>query len=144
MRYYLIKQYKFDIILIQEPLYSIIWSISSSSSEKGKEIIGTPHYTSYYPSWVIFSRQLINDNDHPRVITYINARLSQLCFLLRKNIINYRNINFVSFFNYGIICFIINIYSNNQQTILKYLKNIEVNLNNILIMIEDFNIKNNN
>ena len=41
------------------------------------------------------------------------------------------------------MCFIINVYSDNQQSILKYLKDIEVNLNNILIMTEDFNIRDN-
>ena len=92
----------------------------------------------------MFSRQLINANDHPRVITYINTRLFQLQFLLRKNIINYKDINLISFSNYSITCFIINIYSDNQQIVLKYLKDIEVNLNNVLIMIGDFNIKNNN
>jgi len=92
----------------------------------------------------MFSRQSINPNDHPRVITYINTRLFQLQFLLRKNITNYRDINLISFFDCGITCFIINIYSDDQQTALKYLKNIEVNLNNVLIMIGDFNIRNNN
>jgi len=53
---------------------------------------------------------------------------------------NYRDINLISFF---IICFIINIYSNDQQNVLKYLKNIEVNLSNIFIITGDLNIKNN-
>ena len=57
---------------------------------------------------------------------------------------NYRDINLISFSNNGIICFIINIYSNNQQNTLKYLKNIEINLNNIFIITGDFNIKDNN
>jgi len=64
-------------------------------------------------------------------------------FCLEKDIINHRNINFISFFNNGIICFIINIYFDEQQLALKYLKDIEVNLNNVLIMIEDFNIRDN-
>jgi len=41
------------------------------------------------------------------------------------------------------MCFIINIYSDNQQFTLKYLKDTEVKLNNILIMIRDFNIRDN-
>ena len=55
---------------------------------------------------------------------------------------NHRDINLISFFNNSIICFIINIYSDEQQLALKYLKDIEVNLNNVLIMIGDFNIRN--
>ena len=64
-------------------------------------------------------------------------------FLLRKNIMNYRNINLISFFNNSIICFIINIYSNDQQNALKYLKDIEINLSNVHIMTGYFNIKDN-
>ena len=41
------------------------------------------------------------------------------------------------------MCFIINIYSDNQQTALKYLKDTEVNLNNVLIIIGNFNIRDN-
>ena len=37
--------------------------------------------------------------------------------------------------------FILNIYSGDQQNTLKYLKNTEVNLNNVLIMTGDFNIR---
>ena len=47
------------------------------------------------------------------------------------------------FFNHGIICFIINIYSDKQQNALKYLKDTEINLNNVLIMTKDFNIRDN-
>jgi len=34
-----------------------------------------------------------------------------------------------------------NVYSNSSQTALKYLKNTEANINNILIMTSDFNIR---
>ena len=36
-----------------------------------------------------------------------------IMLLLKKDIINYRDINLILFFNNGFICFIINIYSNN-------------------------------
>ena len=42
------------------------------------------------------------------------------------------------------MCFIINVYSDNQQSTSKYLNNIEVNFNNVLIMTGDFNIRDNN
>jgi len=41
------------------------------------------------------------------------------------------------------MCFIINVYLDNQQSTLKYLKNIEVNLNNVLIITGNFNIRDN-
>jgi len=41
------------------------------------------------------------------------------------------------------MCFIINVYSDNQQSALKYLKDTKMNLNNVLIMTGDFNIRDN-
>ena len=40
------------------------------------------------------------------------------------------------------MCFLINIYLDDHQSTLKYLKDIKINLNNILIMTGDFNIRN--
>ena len=47
------------------------------------------------------------------------------------------------FFNYGLVYFLINVYSDLSQTALKYFKNAEVNIDNVLIMIGDFNIRDN-
>ena len=88
--------------------------------------------------WTIFIRSLHTENDHPRVLTYINIRLIRLYFSFRKDICNHRDINLVYFFNCSIICFLINVYSDDQQSTLK---NTEVNLNNIIIIIGDFNIR---
>jgi len=65
-----------------------------------------------------------------------------MCFALRKNIFNHRDICCFSFFNNGDIFFMINVYSDNCQSALKYLKNTEVNIQNVLIMAGDFNIRN--
>ena len=62
-------------------------------------------------------------------------------FFTKQGYFNYQDINLISFFNYSIICFILNVYLDNQQNALKYLKNTKVNLNNILIMTQDFNIR---
>jgi len=83
----------FDIVFIQEPSWSIIWTILSLTSEEGEEIISVSNHL----LWIIFSKQLVNENKHSRVITYINVKLFQLQFLLRKNIMNYRDINLISF-----------------------------------------------
>ena len=45
------------------------------------------------------------------------------------------------FFNYSLVYFLINIYSDSSQLALKYLKNTEVNIGNILIITRDFNIR---
>jgi len=41
----------FDIILIQEPPWSIIRSIPSSTSSEGDILVGAPHY----PNWLSFA-----------------------------------------------------------------------------------------
>jgi len=113
-------------------LFIVSWALYL----KEEDIIEASHH----PLWIMFARSSIADNYYLRVITYINIKLIKLQFLLRKDIFNHWDINLISFFNCSTMCFIID----DQQTTLKYLKNTEVNLNNILIMIGNFNIRNNN
>jgi len=47
------------------------------------------------------------------------------------------------FFNCSSIYFLMNIYSDSSQIALKYLENTKANINNILIMTSNFNIRNN-
>ena len=102
---------EFDIIFIQEFLWSFIWTNPNLTSKKGDRIVGTSNYL----SWIIFSRQSTHDKDHPKAIMYINVWLTQFWFSLRKDVLNHRNINLISFFNNGIIFFIINIYLDEYQ-----------------------------
>ena len=50
-------------------------------------------------------------------------------------------ISCVFFFNHGLVYFLINIYSDLLQLALKYFKDTEININNVLIMINNFNIR---
>jgi len=90
---------------------------------------------------MVFSKPFSWDSNPPRVITYINIHISSLCFSLENNILYHRDILCISFFNHGSIFFLINIYSDFSQLALKYIKDTEVNLANILIMTGDFNIR---
>ena len=128
---------KFDIIFIQEPPWSFVKLIPSSLSKEEDSLVNT----SNHPDWIIFSRSPTNNNYSPRVISYINICLSHLYFSLQKDIFNHRNICCFSFFNNGDIYFIINIYSDALQTTLRYLKDTEVNIQNMLVMASDFNIR---
>jgi len=128
---------EFDILFIQELPWYFIQNIPNSSNKEGNKIVGT----SNHPIWIIFSRQLFNDNEHPKVITYINARLIQLCFVLRRDILNYRDISWVFFFNNGSILFMVNVYSDEHQLALKYFKNTKVDICNVLVMTGDFDIR---
>jgi len=130
-------QNHYDIILIQEPPWSEIWKVLSLSTSEGDSLIGTNHH----PNWIMFGRVPLDSNDSPRVISYVNIRLLPLYFLLCKDIINHRNINLISFFNDNTCFFILNVYSDSSHTALKYLKDTEINIGNILIMTGDFNIR---
>ena len=88
-------QNQFDIILIQEPPWSEIHKIPSSSDCEGEPLMGTNHH----PNWILFARIPSERSDLPRVIVYINIYLSSLCFLLRKDIINHRDFFFFFFLN---------------------------------------------
>jgi len=101
-------------------------------------LVGVPNH----PNWITFARNSSKSNDFPRVIAYINIRLSSLCFSLQKDIYNYRDIFLISFFNNSIIFFLINVYSDMSQSTLKYSWDTEANINNVLIMTSDFNIRN--
>ena len=127
----------YDIILIQEPLWLEIRKIPSSSNSEEDPLIGTNHHL----NWIMFGRVPMDSNDSLRVISYVNIHLLPLRFLLRKDIINHRDINLISFFNDNMCFFILNVYSNSSHTALKYLKNTEVNIGNVLIMTDDFNIR---
>ena len=112
--------------------------ISSSMSKEGENLVGVPNY----PNWTTFSRNTISNQDLSRVVSYINIRLSQFYFSLKNDIFNHRDISCISFFNYGSIFYLVNVYSDSSQTALKYLKDTEANTNNILIITGDLNIRN--
>ena len=97
--------------------------------------------TSHHPNWISFAKIPLDEKDFPRVIAYVNICLSSLCFLFRKDIINHRDISLISFFNNNVCFYIMNIYSDSLHTALKYLKNTEVNINNIVFMTGNFNIR---
>ena len=73
-------QIQFNIIFIQEPLWSKIHKIPSSSSSEGEDLIGTTDY----PNWLLFARIPVDRLDSPRVIAYINICLSSLRFSLHS------------------------------------------------------------
>ena len=127
----------FDIIFIQEPSWSSIQSISSSSNYKGDILVSIVNH----PNWLTFVRPNTTEFDYPRVVTYINIRLSSFCFSFWKDIIDHRDILLTSFFNNSELFWLMNVYSNASHSTLKYLKDTEVNFHNLLIMTEDFNIR---
>ena len=101
-------------------------------------LVRVPHYS----NWSTFSRTLLDASESPRVIVYINIHIFSLCFSLWNDILNYRDLSCIFFFNQSSSYFLINIYSDLSQLALKYLKNTEVNINNDLTMTRNLNIRN--
>jgi len=130
-------QSHFNIILIQELPWSVICQVPSTVNSKGENFIGTVHH----PNWLLFTINPVNKVTSPRVTTYINIHLSPLRFSLHSDIINHSDILLISFTNDHIQYFIMNIYSDSFHSALKYLKDIEVNIDNVLVMTGDFNIR---
>ena len=97
--------------------------------------------TSHHPNWIAFARYPSNNSDFPRVISYVNIHLNSLRFLLCRDIFDHRDINIISFTNNDICHYILNIYSDSSHSALKYLKDTEVNINHVLLMTGDFNIR---
>ena len=97
--------------------------------------------TTYHPNWLLFARNPTDRMDSPRVIAYINTCLFSLHFSLCSDIINHRDILLVSFSNNSVCYYIMNIYSDSSHIALKYLKDIEVNIDNVLVITGDFNIR---
>ena len=54
---------------------------------------------------------------------------------------DHQDINIISFTNNGVCHYILNVYSDSSHSALKYLKDTEVNINNVLLMMDDFNIR---
>ena len=97
--------------------------------------------TSHHSNQMTFARIPSNNKDVLRVITYINICLSALRFHLCKDIFSHRDISLISFSNNNICYYIMNIYSDSSNTALKYLKDTEANIDNVVLMTGDFNIR---
>jgi len=127
-----------DIILIQEPPWSLLRHISSYTNPEGDPYYGTPNH----PNWSLFIQNNEGIENYPRVVTYINKRLSRIRFSLRKDLINHCNINIINFHNGQDVHFIINVYSDSNQTVIQVLCNNTRNIGNTVVMTGDFNIRN--
>ena len=94
-----------------------------------------------HPNWLTFIRLYMNENNYARVIIYINIRLSFFHFSLQKDVIDYRNILLILFFNKNKCFWMINVYSDPLHTTVKYFKNTKVNICNLLVITSDLYYK---
>jgi len=125
-----------NIILIQEPPQFITKHVLSPTTMEGDPVHGYPSYH----KWITFVRIPDYQDNILHAITYINKRLNKLQPMLRRDIINHKDINLVFLLINNRCSYILNVYSDNSQTATSFLQDHELNIKNILIMTGDFNI----
>ena len=75
----------YDILFIQEPPWNFIRFAPFITSPGGQKVVGAP----IHPEWTQVVWFLQDSEQTPRVI---HSRLSRLCFALRRDIVNHRDI----------------------------------------------------
>ena len=130
----------FNIIFIQELLWTTIRTIPSSANCKGIPLVGIPNH----PIWLTFARELCSANDSPRIIESLFMLISDFLifdFIFAQTLLTIKTF-YLHLFSTTITSFrLMNVYSNSSHSALKYLKDTEVNILNLLIMTGNFNIK---
>ena len=127
----------YDILFIQKPPWNFIQFVPSTSSPGGQEVVGTP----IHPEWTQVVRFPQSSEQTPRVMCFIHSRLSRLHFALRRDIVDHRDIQFLSFFNRGQCQFLMNVYSDDLHTAVDFLSNAALNIPHLLYMGGDFNVR---
>jgi len=98
---------------------------------------GTPNH----PEWTLFIHQDTTQENYARVTTYVNKRFTRMRFTLQLDIINHQDINVMAFHNDQDTNYIINIYSDSNQTALQALWESMMNIDKTIILTGDFNIR---
>ena len=127
----------YDILFIQEPPWNFICFAPSTTASGGDEVVGAP----IHPDWTQVVRFPQSSEQTPRVMCFIHSRLSRLCFTFRRDIVDYRDIQLLSFFNRGQCQFLMNIYSDDLHTAVDFLSNAAPNIPHLLYIGGDFNVR---
>ena len=127
----------YNILFIQEPPWNFIRFAPSTSSSGGQKVVGAP----IYPEWTQVVQFPQDSEQIPRVICFIHSRLPKLHFALKRDIVDYRDIQLLSFFNRGRCQFLMNVYSDDLYTAVNFLSRKALNIPNLLYMGGDFNIR---
>ena len=126
-----------NVIFIQEPPRYLTKHIPSPHNCEGEPIYGHPSH----PEWSILARPANDQSGIPRAITYINKRLNSLQPMLRRDVVDHRDINATSLTINNSPSLLLNVYSDESQSAITHLIDHKINHDKILIMAGDFNIR---
>ena len=127
----------YDIFFVQEPPWNFIHYAPSTISLEGDKVVGAP----IHPDWTQVVQVLRDSEDVPRVIAFIYSRLSRLKFSLRRDVVDHHDILLLSFFNRGEYHFLMNVYSDDRHSAVKFMLDQIIDIPNLLYMGGDFNIR---
>ena len=82
-----------------------------------------------------------DSKDIPQVMAFIHSHLFRLRFSLRRDIVDYCDILLLFFFNRGECYFLMNVYSDNHHSAIKFMLDQIIDIPNLLYMSGDFNIR---
>ena len=94
-----------------------------------------------HPDWTQVVRVPKDSEDVPRVMAFIHSRLSRLRFSLRRDVVDHHDILLLSFFNRGECHFLMNVYSDDRHSAVKFMLDQIIDIPNLLYMGGDFNIR---
>jgi len=127
----------YDIFFVQEPPWNFIRYAPSTVSLKEDKVVGAL----IHPDWTQVVRVPRDSEDVPRVMAFIHSCLSRLRFSLRRDVVDHHNILLLSFFNRGECHFLMNVYSDDYYSAVKFMLDQIIDIPNLLYMGGDFNIR---
>jgi len=127
----------YDIFFVQEPPWNFIQHTPSTSSLEGDKVVGAP----IHPDWTQVVRLPRDSESPPWVMAFIHTCLSRLRFALRRDVIDHRDILLLFFFDRNECHFLINMYSDDHHSAVKFMLDQVIDIPNLLYMGGDFNIR---
>jgi len=125
----------FDVLFVQEPPWRTIRPAPSSSNKEGEDVTGAP----MHPEWLYMVRPPKNDQA-PRVMAFVSKRLVRLRPSMRRDLVDHRDIFVLSLFQGNNTYNLMNVYSDNDNTAILYLRDHVDELPLFQYMGGDFNV----
>jgi len=128
---------QYDIFFVQESPWNFICYAPFTVSLEGDKVVGAP----IHPDWTQVVQVPRDSEDVPQVMAFIHSCLSRLRFSLRRDVVDHRDILLLSFFNRRVYHFLMNVYSDDRHSAVKFMLDQIIDIPNLLYIGEDFNIR---
>ncbi|KAI0749200.1 Endonuclease/exonuclease/phosphatase, partial [Daedaleopsis nitida] len=120
-----------DVILVQEPYYGPIKTVTSNSNPRGETLIGTQ----IHPAWL-----LLETRSPARVCAYVNRELLDLRPQLCAHVVDHRDMLLMSLTVDKQVYYYLNVYNDDRSTALSWLQDHAAELPQLDLVAGDFNL----